>query len=457
MITKLKAFLRDDGLKARAARGVSMSMVSMFGENFLRLISNLILTRLLAPEAFGLMAIVGVFIAGLQMFSDFGVRASIVQSKRGDDPDYLNTAWTMQILRGGVLALCCAVIAYPVAVLYDEPILFPLILANGLNPLISGFITTNTATARRNIYLARFVTLKLIAQTLNIVLMSILAYLTQSVWSLLAGSIFGVCLQLVLYRAYLPGIVNRLRWEKEAAVEIFHFGKFVFLSTMVSFLLTQGDKLILGLFISTALLGIYNIGYVMGHLPVVLIRAVTNTVVFPLYRMRPPAESAHNQANIFRAQRGLIAGALGVNIILGLFGIPLVDFLYDDRYSLAGPVIVLMAIANVPLVIFDVYAKALMAHGDTKKMFQIQLITVLVQITLLLPGVKYFGIAGAIIAPGVATLLTYPVLRGYVSRYKALDTKGDMLFLIAGVAVSGLLCWYHRAELMQLFTAGTAA
>jgi hypothetical protein len=61
---------------------------------------DLILTRLLFPEAFGLMALVQVFMGGLQMFSDLGVNMSIIQSKRGEDPDFLNTAWTFQILRG---------------------------------------------------------------------------------------------------------------------------------------------------------------------------------------------------------------------------------------------------------------------------------------------------------------------------------------------------------------------
>ena len=58
------------------------------------------LTRLLFPEAFGLMALIQTFMIGLAMFSDLGIGPAIIQSDRGEDPDFLNTAWVMQILRG---------------------------------------------------------------------------------------------------------------------------------------------------------------------------------------------------------------------------------------------------------------------------------------------------------------------------------------------------------------------
>ena len=65
--------------------------------------SNLVMTRLLMPEAFGVMSIATTVMVGLAMFSDLGLRQFIVQSSRGNDPSYLNTAWAIQILRGALL------------------------------------------------------------------------------------------------------------------------------------------------------------------------------------------------------------------------------------------------------------------------------------------------------------------------------------------------------------------
>ena len=67
--------------------------------------SNLVMTRLLVPQMFGVMAIATVIMVGLAMFSDLGLRQSIVQSRRGSDPVFLNTAWSVQIVRGLILWL----------------------------------------------------------------------------------------------------------------------------------------------------------------------------------------------------------------------------------------------------------------------------------------------------------------------------------------------------------------
>ncbi|SFR19210.1 oligosaccharide flippase family protein [Poseidonocella sedimentorum] len=447
---RLSALMRGDGLKALALRGTAISVLNFGGQNALRLLSNIVLTRLLFPEAFGLMAIVGVFTTGVQMFSDLGLKASIIQSKRGDDPDFLNTVWTMQILRGIVLCLACAALAWPVARIYDEPLLIPMLLAMGLSPLMSGFVTTNLATARRNLHLMRQTVIQLVSQAAGIVFMVLFALAFRSVWALVFGSLFTVAVRLVLYQIYLPGLRNRLRWEPEAVREVFHFGKFIFLSTLATFAITQSDKAILGVYISTALLGIYNIGYILGVLPFTLMRVVTRAVIFPLYRKRPPRESAENARHMLRARRLLILAILGCNAVLALIARDLVDLLYDPRYALAGPIIVMICLAAIPQIVFEGYANALMSMGDSRRMFQIQSVTAIVQVGFIIATIGPFGIMAAILAPGIAALATYPLLIRFMRPYKALDLTGDILFLGGGLALNGAICWLNRDALPLL-------
>ena len=77
----------------------------------IRLGSNLILTRLLVPEMFGMMAVVTALMIGLALFSDIGLRENIIQSKQGDDPRFLNIIWSIQVIRGGVIWLVAAALA----------------------------------------------------------------------------------------------------------------------------------------------------------------------------------------------------------------------------------------------------------------------------------------------------------------------------------------------------------
>ena len=115
--------LRGEGIGARVVRGSALTFLGFGGSQGLRLASNLILTRLLFPEAFGLMAIIALFLTGLQMISDVGLVTCIVRSKRGNDPAFLNTTWTIQIIRGMLLCVACILMAGPVARFYEEPIL----------------------------------------------------------------------------------------------------------------------------------------------------------------------------------------------------------------------------------------------------------------------------------------------------------------------------------------------
>ncbi len=144
-----------NGLLARAMRSSALTVAGFGGSQVLRLVSNLVLARLLFPEAFGIMAIVSVIIQGLMQFSDVGVSPAIMQSKRGDDPDFLNTAWTIQMMRGLGLWLAACALAWPVAQIYDSPLLMQLLPVAGLSLLITGFNPTRLDSAKRHLRFGR--------------------------------------------------------------------------------------------------------------------------------------------------------------------------------------------------------------------------------------------------------------------------------------------------------------
>jgi O-antigen/teichoic acid export membrane protein len=100
-------------LKKQAFRATAWTIVGFGASMVLRFASNLILARLLVPESFGLMALVNVFIMGLHCSQMLAWVPSIIQNKRGDDPTFINTAWTIQVLRGVALWLGSILIAWP--------------------------------------------------------------------------------------------------------------------------------------------------------------------------------------------------------------------------------------------------------------------------------------------------------------------------------------------------------
>src|SRR5436190_19575910 len=122
-----------ESLRGRAIKSSVWMMIGWALGQVIRFGGNLILSRLLFPELFGLMALVNVFFQGLQMFSDVGIGPAIIQNKKGDEPRFVNTAWTIQCARGFVLTLVGCLLAWPIAKFYREPRLvwlFPLVAAN---------------------------------------------------------------------------------------------------------------------------------------------------------------------------------------------------------------------------------------------------------------------------------------------------------------------------------------
>lgn len=439
-----------ESVKARSVRAATLAAFSFGGSNVLRLASNLVLTRILFPEDFGMMALVQVFIIGLGLFSDIGIKTSIIQSQRGDDPVFLNTAWTIQIVRGVLLWLCAVAIAPVAADLYDAPLLKQLLPVAGLTTIILGFTTTKEATANRHLTLGRVTVIELASQAFGIVVMVALAYMLQSVWALVFGGLIAAFVKMFAQHLALPGLRNRLHWDRESFQDIFRFGKFIFLSTAATFLMTQGDKAILGGFVSLTDLGIYNIGYFLGSIPVLFSSAISGKVVLPLYRIKPVSESLENKKQVFKARRLIIMGGLGLLVVMAYGGIFLVETLYDARYALAGPVIVLMSLALLPRLILSNYGAVLLAAGDSKNFFMINVSTAILQTIFMFAGVMWFGMFGVIIAQAIAILLTHPLRIYQVLKYDGWDPKADAFFLSLGLVLNGFACWLFWDDIQKL-------
>lgn len=443
-------FLSGASLRARAWRGTAFTVLHIAGSKVLRLGSNVVLTRLLFPEAFGIMALASTFMQGLKLVSDTGVVQSIVRSDRGDDPAFLNTAWSVQILRGLLLWGITFLIAGPLARFYEEPILAQLLPVVGFSVFILGFRTTNASTARRHLILGRLVSLELCTQVIGIIAMIAMAWWWQSVWALVIGGLVGTIATVAAQHLLLPGIQNRPQWNRDAFHEIFSFGKFIFLSSTMGFLLNNADKLILGAYLSMAAFGVFNIGFMLATLPLMVGKAINNTIVFPLYRQRPIKESAENRKKVLGARRLVTAASVGMLVVLAFIGIPLVDLLYDKRYAMAGPVVVLMCFASVPLVVVESYRSVFMAAGDSRSNFVLVFVGAIVQVGLLLIGVAWFGTFGAILAPMITNILLMPLRVHLLRPHQGWDPTADAVLNGIGFALTGLACWIYWDDVLLL-------
>lgn len=450
MMQYMRRFALGSSLMERALRSSAITSMGFVGYQVLRLLSNLVLTRLLFPEAFGMMALISVVMMGLAMFSDVGVSPAIMQSKRGDDPSFLNTAWTIQFIRGICLwAVACA-LAYPAALLYAEPQLLQLLPIAALSLVINGLNPTKLETANRHLQAGRVTVIELAVQVIGLIIAILAAWATQSVWALVISGLAAALAHLILLHLYLPGPGNRFRLERKAAAELISFGKWIFLSTICGFFSLQGDKLIIGKYLALDEFGVYNIGYFLASFPLLMGGMVTRKVLIPIYRENPPGASRENYARLRKMRFPATMLLTGLLVLVAALGPWLVNLMYDPRYAAAGAVVALLAVMQIPQVIVLTYDQAALASGDSRRFFVLALSRAVLVFGALLVGLETYGLFGAILGLGLAHVLAYPVVVWLARHQQAWDPLHDAIFALLGGVATALIIGMHWTDIQAL-------
>lgn len=437
-------------LAARVLRSSAITLGGSVATQVIRLLSNLLLTRLLFPEAFGMMALMAVVLTGLVMLSDVGLGSAIMGNPRGDDPDFLDTAWTIQIARGALLWLAATAAAPAVAAFYGEPDLRAYLPVAALGLLVSAFRPTRIETENRHLRAGLLTLIDLAVQVAGVLVAVALALAFRSVWALVVSGLLAPLLHLVLLHLLLPGHRNSLRWERRAARELIHFGKWMLLATLCGFAVSQADKIILGRALPLAEFGLYNIGFFLASVPVLLATAVIGRVLIPIYRDSPPKASPANAARVRRLRAGALAALLAMTLALALLGPWLVELLYDARYHPAGGIVTLVAVAQFPLILALTCDGAALAAGDSRRFFWLMLARAILVIGGLLLGWQAGGLAGAIAGQGIGHLLSYPGLVWLLRPHGAWDPGLDATFGLASLLASGLALWVGAGALAAI-------
>lgn len=401
--------------RSKASVGAFWSIAGYGGTNSIRLISNLTLTRLLFPEHFGMMALVTVFMSGLQMFSDIGVGPNIVQSERGDDPRFLNTAWTMQVMRGFVLWMIACAGAAPFAAFYDEPLLAVIIPISGFTAFLAGLNSTKLYTQLRTLNLKRFVSVDLISSVVGMLVMIAWAFYERSIWALVSGGVASCVTKLILTHTLLPGAGNRFAWDKEAARSIFRFGGWIFISTIFTFLDRQADKLIFATMIPMGILGVYSVGALVATFPTSALGYLNHNVLFPLYSGAQQRGEA--VAPIFARARFsvlLVAGWALSGFVAG--GQIVIDLAWDDTYAGAGWIVQLLSIGAWFSIMEHSNGTAFLARGQANMLALANAGKVIAMIVLIPIGFALAEFPGAVVAYAITEIFKYAISAITIAR-----------------------------------------
>lgn len=412
------------------------------GAQVLRLGSNLILTRLLAPELFGVMAIANVFILGLSLFSDIGLGPGIIRSKRSDDPVFLNTAWTLQVIRGVVLWLITFAIAIPVGKIYESQVLAQIIPLIGLSTLFAGFKSTAVETLNKEILLGQITALQLLSQISGLLSMILIAYIYKSIWALAIGAVVPTVVFAFGSHFLESSNKNRFHLEKEAFRELISFGKWVFISTSMMFLATQSDRLLLGKMLPLTLLGVYNIALIFAELPKQVLLQISGKLVFPLLAKISDLPRPQFREQVLKQRKKVLLPLVILVVFFASFGDYVIGMLYDQRYHQAGWMLSLLSIGMWPFIL-NVSIDRCFYAIDKPKIPAIGNLCKFIYMVTCVPLFFHFGgLEGAVLAVAMNDLPVYLVIAAGLKLEGLACFRQDIvftLFLIAGVSLCQII------------------
>jgi O-antigen/teichoic acid export membrane protein len=439
-------------LRARVLRAGGWVVAGYALSQAIRFGSNLLMTRLLVPEMFGVMAIAMMVMYALALFSDLGLRQSIVQSRRGGEAVFLNTAWAVQIGRGFViwaaalaLALCLAILdaagVVPQESVYGHPSLPPVIAVLSLCAVVAGFESTKLCEASRSLTLARITQIDIASQIAGVCCMIAWACLDRSIWAMVAGALCAAAARTLLSHGWLPGTANRWQWDGAAFGEIRGLGKWIFASSILGFFVNSADRLILGALASVAVLGVYVIAFLIFSSVEQALSRIVGEVSYPALSEVARERPADLRSSYYKFHLAVGLPACAAAGMLMLSGEALVAALYDARYWQAGWMLEVLALALVTIP-FRVATQCFLVLGEPKVLSQISIMR-LVAIGLLTPvGFHFFGLSGALSAIVLSYFAGLPATIAFLIRHRLFDARREIALLpafLVGLAAGEML------------------
>lgn len=321
----------------------------------LRLVSNLLLTRLLAPESFGVMSVAVVVSLGVHMFSDLGLRQVIIQSREARDPRFVNTVWTIQVLQSllaaALLVAMAGGLAYaqrhamvPDGSTYASGDLPPLIAGLALGALISGFESTSLAAAEKEMSLRPVIVLELGSQVVGLLAMCAVALMHPSVYVLLVGALVSGVAKLAGSHLLRGGVRNRLEFNWEVALRVRAISGWIIVSSALSFLSANLDKLVLAGLLGSHAMGQFAIASLLVGAANAIVTRLSSRVAFPAITKAYERDGSGLVRFYYRSRRPLDAFCFIVAATLFWFGDVVVRILYDGRYAQAGSMLGILAL-----------------------------------------------------------------------------------------------------------------
>jgi O-antigen/teichoic acid export membrane protein len=372
--------------------------------NLLRLASTIVLTRLLSPNDFGAIAMIGSIFYVIAMITDAGFEAYVVRHERGDDPHFLNAIWTIHLTRGVLNALAAAALAVPLASVLQKPEVAPLLAVAAISLAIDGAMSLSFFTALRRNMVRRLSMIDLSAQFCQFLVGIVAALILRNAWALVISLITTSIVRTFASYVVFPDTKRRLSFDRPLASDLWRFSRVIAASSMLTLVISQVDKLVLARVLTLQQFGIYAIATNLATAPASIAYQYSSRIFYPALAATWRTEPEKIRQVYYKLRGRLFYFYLfGGGVLIGSAPL-IIRILYDPRYLYAGFYLRLLAIATTLVIVTYTANAALVAMGQTRTAVVGNLIRIAWLLPVGLTGFFIFGPIGLIVAIAVIEL-----------------------------------------------------
>lgn len=404
-------------LERKAARGALVTTGGQLARLAIQTAGIVVLARLLTPEDYGLVAMVGVMITLGEIFREFGLGAAAIQAPSVSKGQRDNLFWANTGL-GFLLFLLTMLLAVPLAGFFSEPAVVDIARAMAIVFVLNGAATQYRAHLTRH--------MRFLSQT------------TAELAGQIVGQSLATLLLLVASARWLPGWYDRSADMKP----FWRFGVHLLGSQLVSYGGSNADTMILGYRLGPTELGLYDRAYRLVMVPLAQMRAPTTTVALPLFSRLVDDRQ--------RYDRALLAGQVALGyvlvpavVLIAAASEPIVQLFLGAQWQEVAPIMAFLAIAGALQLLSYVGYWVYVSRGLTKELFQYSLISAGVRVLFIVVGSQW-GSVGVAAGVALATALLWPLSLWWLSRRTVIPVVRIVLGALrigAMATVAGGLAW----------------
>lgn len=356
--------IRRAAARIRPALGDGTStLISLHGVSaFIRLGSNLVVSRLFAPEAYGAIGVITSIMYVLEMVTDLGLRAFVTRHATAD-ANALQTIWTIRFIRNVILTAIMLFAAPVLASFYSAPEIVPGIRVAAFLFLASSLTSMSMFSGERERRVIRLSVIDFIKLLIVTATTIIAAYFLRTYWAVIIAMFVGIAYATAASYLLVPGPPMRFRWNTGVALELWRFSRVVVPSSLISIALTQTDKFFLANFFPLAELGKFMLASSIAMMIVGLNSQYVMRVAYPLIAQVIRERPEDALATFYGSRRRyMLVMAFLIGGVIGGGGL-ITRTLFNDDYLGAGLYLTILGFQPLAKLMTHPAQQALIAKG----------------------------------------------------------------------------------------------